>query len=826
MHFDQGIKYLTGIVLATVVVGSAAVGVGVLTGGVAGQASGPTQAPDLQSVENFRENDLGSEGAVLVDFTFDENATTVSSGGNFRLVPTDGSTDIGGVNIVEGEGTETITVAFDEPVTEGEIARGVVKANTVRVTGEGDETNNPLQAATVSNDGNSDDPDLVSVTKNETGDALIYAFDDPVTVNSDSGFQAYEANAKETGGNGAVASLATPKRVKVTFDGLDPANAVGGSVVEGAVTNASDDTLTNSLDEVAVDDGPAAPFSKCGGGGTNDTGDGGSGDGPTQAPDLVNIDNVTYRQNPEGQNCQTLVEFDFDESVKLQGGAGNFQLIPIDGEGTFDGNNEVVGPTNQTTSLTVPFDGRIDPDTIARGFVDRRVVQVSGGGDSTLNPKQAADLNNDGNTANPDLVSVTESDAPDNALLFEFDENVSEVGDTSGFNFYNMNGTETDATTVAMTDDPTVLSVAFEPGSSPVGKAVGGSVDANAVVGEDTGRADGDVNQPDETELTGDRTVECGNATVANDSGPTAAPDLGAISGFCTGNLASLNGQQTFVNFTFDQPVDLVGGAGNFQLVPVDSQNFQNQLFDGKGEVVAGDGTKTLTIAFDDRVNESVVARGFVDAGTVARPDTQSPPTNPKQAADVSNDGNSANPDLVSVSSGGENELRFEFDENISEFGDTSGFNSYDSNGDETDAQDLERTDDPQVVAVQFEPQANVSANAVGGSVDANAVVGEDTEREDGDVNQPDETTLENGTGSGPGPVGDVENPPSDVDGDGLYEDVDGDGSLTEADSQALYDNLDSSEVQNNVDAFDFNGDGSVTQADAQALYDEWSNTN
>ncbi|PSQ10069.1 cell surface protein, partial [Halobacteriales archaeon QS_7_68_65] len=374
---------------------------------------------------------------------------------------------------------------------------------------------------------------------------------------------------------------------------------------------------------------------------------------------------------------------------------------------------------------------------------------------------------------------------------------------------------------VAMTDDPTVLSVAFEPDNAPVSEAVGGSVDANAAVGEDTGRADGDVNQPDEVEFTGDRTVECGNATVANDSGPTAAPDLGAISGFCTGNLASQGGQQTFVNFTFDQPVDLVGDAGNFQLVPVDSRNFENQLFDGQGEVVAGNGTETVTVAFSDEVNESVVARGFVDAGTVAKVGTQSPPTNPKQAANVSNDGNSANPDLVNVTFGAEDELLFEFDENLSEIGDTSGFRYYDADGADTAAQFVERTDDPRVLSVQFEPQANASTNAVGGSVDANAAIGEDTDREDGDVNQPDE--AETAGEAGPGPVGDFENPPTDPDGDGLYEDVNGDGELTQADAQALYDNLDDPTVQNNVDAFDFNGDGSVTQADAQALYDEWS---
>jgi PKD repeat protein len=177
----------------------------------------------------------------------------------------------------------------------------------------------------------------------------------------------------------------------------------------------------------------------------------------------------------------------------------------------------------------------------------------------------------------------------------------------------------------------------------------------------------------------------------------------------------------------------------------------------------------------------------------------------------------------VNVTFGAEDELLFEFDENLSEIGDTSGFRYYDADGVDTAAQFVERTNDPRVLSVQFEPQANASTNAVGGSVDANAAIGEDTSREDGDVNQPDE--VETAGEAGPGRVGDYETPPTDVDGDGLYEDVDGDGELTQADAQALYDNLDDPTVQNNVDAFDFNGDGSVTQADAQALYDEWSSS-
>ena len=67
-------------------------------------------------------------------------------------------------------------------------------------------------------------------------------------------------------------------------------------------------------------------------------------------------------------------------------------------------------------------------------------------------------------------------------------------------------------------------------------------------------------------------------------------------------------------------------------------------------------------------------------------------------------------------------------------------------------------------------------------------------------------------------PIGDADQPPRDLNGDGLYEDINGDGSLTDADVILLALNLNASEVQENASLFDFNGDGSVDFADVQAL--------
>ncbi|MFC5366602.1 right-handed parallel beta-helix repeat-containing protein [Salinirubrum litoreum] len=73
----------------------------------------------------------------------------------------------------------------------------------------------------------------------------------------------------------------------------------------------------------------------------------------------------------------------------------------------------------------------------------------------------------------------------------------------------------------------------------------------------------------------------------------------------------------------------------------------------------------------------------------------------------------------------------------------------------------------------------------------------------------------------GPPPVGGFQNPPTDPDGDGLYEDINGDGTFDIVDVQALFANLDDSAVTNNPDAFDFNGDGQVDVVDVQRLFNE-----
>jgi len=83
----------------------------------------------------------------------------------------------------------------------------------------------------------------------------------------------------------------------------------------------------------------------------------------------------------------------------------------------------------------------------------------------------------------------------------------------------------------------------------------------------------------------------------------------------------------------------------------------------------------------------------------------------------------------------------------------------------------------------------------------------------DGSQNQ-DQDSSEAPLGSGV--LFDETSPPTDPDGDGLFEDVDGDGDVGQSDVELLLRNA--SQVDD--ERLDFDGDGEVTAADANALFD------
>ncbi|PSP20636.1 hypothetical protein BRC61_07000 [Halobacteriales archaeon QH_10_65_19] len=65
------------------------------------------------------------------------------------------------------------------------------------------------------------------------------------------------------------------------------------------------------------------------------------------------------------------------------------------------------------------------------------------------------------------------------------------------------------------------------------------------------------------------------------------------------------------------------------------------------------------------------------------------------------------------------------------------------------------------------------------------------------------------------------ENPPQDLDSDGLYEDVNGDGEFTIADVQLFFQHRNADVVQDNPESFNFDGEepADVSISDVQALF-------
>lgn len=209
---------------------------------------------------------------------------------------------------------------------------------------------------------------------------------------------------------------------------------------------------------------------------------------------------------------------------------------------------------------------------------------------------------------------------------------------------------------------------------------------------------------------------------------PTRAPDLISVGNFRPGTPTDDGNPRTFVDYTFDEPAELSGGdATNFNLVPVDG----GPVLDAK-ELIDGDNTNVYTIAYLGTIEQTDIARGFVDSGTVRDPNKK--PTNPLQSADVSNGGNTSDPDLVSVVPNVDtNELIYTFDQEVN-IDDDAGFGFYKRNGKEFDGS-LARQLTPTTVAVEF-VDVEVSS-AVGATVDNGAVA----DLQD-DSNQPDEVLV------------------------------------------------------------------------------------
>ncbi|WP_047865842.1 hypothetical protein [Rubrobacter aplysinae] len=235
-----------------------------------GLRAGRTVAPDLQFAGNFREGPFTDDGGrtTCVDFDFDQRSYL--GGGNrtsFHLVPTDGGHVLDGTALRpdnDQEGDDKITVIFEGRVDESDFARGYVDGNVVTSNSNGDGPYNVAQSAAISNAGNSEDPDLQTISE-KSDKKLYFEFDEDLdqedVVQDTAGLRFYTA----------AGDVYTASRVKETnredvlvagFDlpkGVSSRDAVGGLVVQGTVVAPDDDAdgtkEANSFDEIEKSDG-------------------------------------------------------------------------------------------------------------------------------------------------------------------------------------------------------------------------------------------------------------------------------------------------------------------------------------------------------------------------------------------------------------------------------------------------------------------------------------------------------------------------------------------------------------------------------------------
>ncbi|MGB3541965.1 hypothetical protein [Rubrivirga sp.] len=457
-------------------------------------AAGPTEAPDLVSIGNFRDGPPTDDGTpqTLVDFAFDQPAYL--NGGNrssFALVPLEGGDALDGRGVApedDVEGDEVVQVLFEGDLDPAAFARGFVATGTVNSAAGNVGAENPAninQAVPVSGGGTTENPDLVRVTRD--GDQVLFEFDEPLTIDdvvqSTSGLRVY---FPETGTTGAIlqaGSLAVHQSGPTTLrayygDDLPPGpdgepytldDAVGAFVVQGSV-QAEVGSRGGNDGKNAFDH--AAPLGDTGAvvcGPAYETDKPGDYSGRTEGPDLIAVGN--FRRGPftDGFEPTTCVDFAFDQPANLNGGTrSNFNLVPI------DASDALPGSTNQTPDYDVPgdrvvtvvFPGELVPESFARGFVDTGVVnsaENSVSADNPLNINQSAHTRPHSETENPDLVSAERQDST--WMVFRFDEPLTiddVIQSTSGLRVYfpatDQGGTvlEAGAITVEQIDETTL----------------------------------------------------------------------------------------------------------------------------------------------------------------------------------------------------------------------------------------------------------------------------------------------------------------------------------------------------------------------------------
>lgn len=404
--------------------------------------------------------------------------------------------------------------------------------------------------------------------------------------------------------------------------------------------------------------------------------------GITSAPDLITVDNVREGADINGTSADdtdTYIDFTVDQAADIVSCCSRFQVIPVDGGAPLTA-IDVTNKTATTTTFTVVFEETFTAADIARGTVDGGILRNPGTG--ATNPPQAAAVSNGGNTANPDLVSVTQDG---DQLLFEFDEPIDRdddvVQNTSGLRFYTASGDTYNSSVVRTVEGSSMsLRAIYDlPAGVTLDDAAGGFVIAGTVVGDEPDS--NDLNELDEASpviVENPLAVVCPAAPetgeVGDGSGVTEAPDLLAVGNFRRGPFTVDFLPTTCVDFAFDQAAYLNGGTrSNFSLVPLDASDAlpgstnQTPEDDQEGDVV-------VTVIFPGDLSPADYARGFVDTGVVnsdANTANAANPYNINQAANIGPNTLTENPDLEqdlnSIERGSNVYLTFVFDEPLTD---------------------------------------------------------------------------------------------------------------------------------------------------------------
>ncbi len=689
--------------------------------GGTGAGNGPTAAPDLTSVGNFRPGPATAQGTptTCVDFTFDQLAYLVGSNRtSFSLVPQNGGDALSAGDIIprsDQEGDNIVTAVFPGDLSPQDFPRGFLATGVVSSRQQGANSKNPLninQSADISNGGKTQNPDLISATY-DGGDQVVYEFDQPLTtddvIQNTSGLRVYFPEAenanriREAGAQSVKRESPTKLRAFFADDlpgGRTLADAAGAFVAQGTVqavqgSRGSNDG-TNAFDELA----PLQNSGRTVCAAPENVGGTGAGNGPTEAPDLVSVGN--FRAGPAtSQGTQTTcVDFTFDQVAYLVGSnRTSFHLIPEDAGDALDA-DDIVPQSDQAGDniVTVAFPGDLSPADFPRGFLDSKVVTSRKQGANRKNPlniNQSADISNGGKTQNPDLVSVRRDG---DQVLYKFDQpltNDDVIQNTGGLQLY-FPETDTNAVRQAGAQsvkelNSTTLRAYFGtalPGGRTLDDAVGGFVQQGTVqAAPGSGGGNSGKNAFDELTPIGTTGAEvCAAPETAGgtgtSNGPTEAPDLTSVGNFRRGPFTSQFTPTTCVNFTFDQVAYLNGGdKSNFQIVPLDA----GDAISGSTNVRAASdqpGDNIVTVVFPGDLDPADFARGYVDSGVVnSAPNNVSKenPYNVNQSEDISPNAVTKNPDLVQVSRDGDSFL-YKFDQALTDddvIQNTSGLRLY-----------------------------------------------------------------------------------------------------------------------------------------------------